>query len=216
MGTCKGDLMAVAVASRPPSKLFRGDRIHYRHSTPDYTVADSWRFAVTFVTHDDTDESGDLQTTLDLDNVVSEYATGVWEIDLDSSGATTPSTKAWQVGLYHWREYVEKSGGVDRVPIRQGTMELLKSYDETALASAGGDFRTWARVALVNVEAVLQSKASKDQLSYSIAGRSLQHYTPDELMVWRKELRSIVDREDELEAIENDSATSIGTYEVEF
>ena len=51
------------------------------------------------------------------------------------------------------------------------------------------DIRSFAERTLEVVEAVLEKKATKDQLSYSIAGRSITKYSFKELMDLRKQLR---------------------------
>ncbi len=205
------------IGTRPPLRLFQVDRLHYRTTTP-YTIALGFQLKVAFVTHAVTAESGDEQTILsDTGSVVSEVSgsAGTWDVDLDSSGATTPSTQAWQRGHYHWQEYVEKSSSGERHTLREGTLELRQSLQSGGLSS-GGDFRTWARIALVNIEAVIQAKATKDQRSYQIANRSLERYSTTELMEFRAHLQSLVDREDACEALRNDGALETGSYLVEF
>jgi hypothetical protein len=210
-------MSADPIGTRPPTRVFQTDRIHYRVAT-DYHAADGWALKVAFVTHDQAGISGTLQTILTTSNAVTEVAgsPGTWDVDLDSSGGTAPSTQAWQVGLYSWREWVEKAGAVDRINLRRGTMLLEQAYDSGALASTGKDLRSWARAALEAVEAVLIKKAAKDQLEYQIAGRQLQHYTHDEMLRFRAYLRSEVDREDRIEAIETMGHEDSGTILVEF
>jgi len=205
------------IGTRPPDSIFQADRMRYRFGDGTYPAADGWLPKVAFITSDDTSETGDVQTILTTADAISEVSgsEGVWEVDLDSSGAGSPSTQAWQVGFYHWQEWVEKAGSVDRVTLRVGTMLLLKSYGSGAL-SGGADFRSWARISLANVEAAIQGKATKDQLSYSIAGRSLQRYTFAEWLELRDRLQALVDREDDLEAMRNDDLDGVGISLVEF
>ncbi len=58
------------------------------------------------------------------------------------------------------------------------------SADTTAV-----DRRSYAAIALENIEAMLKGKATKDQTSYSLNGRALSRYSIDELTEWRAQLR---------------------------
>jgi len=202
------------ILTRPPVRVFQADRIHYRVATP-YLASDGWSFKVAFITNDQAAFTGTLQTILTPSNAVSEVSPGTWDVDLDSSDPAAPSTQAWQVGLYHWAEFVEKSGADDRVTLRRGTMLLEIAYGSGAVTSTGMDLRSWARISLENIEAVLQTKASRDQKQYQIAGRSLERYDFAELVQIRNWLRAEVDAEDALEAIAS-GQTDVGDVLVEF
>lgn len=54
----------------------------------------------------------------------------------------------------------------------------------------GQDFRSHAEKTLEKVEAVLEGRATTDQLSYSLNGRSLSRIPISELREWRQHLRS--------------------------
>lgn len=65
-------------------------------------------------------------------------------------------------------------------------------------AAAGiHDTRSWAQRTLEALEATLEGKATSDQLSISIQGRSISRMTPTELMDWRNRLRAEVRAEEQ-------------------
>ena len=66
---------------------------------------------------------------------------------------------------------------------------------------SGYDNRSHVKKVLDALEATLENKASQDQLSYSIAGRSLSRLSPTELIQWRDRYREEYNREVQAERI---------------
>lgn len=98
-------------------------------------------------------------------------------------------------GVYSYRSYVTKT--TERFPISSGSICI-----EPDFATMGPqDGRSWALRMLAAVESVLIGKASRDQQSYSIAGRSLTRFSPSELMEWRDKLKAEVAAEARAERI---------------
>ena len=65
-------------------------------------------------------------------------------------------------------------------------------------AAAGThDHRSWAQRTLEALEATIEGRATTDQLSVSINGRSISRLTPTELMDWRNRLRAEVRAEEQ-------------------
>lgn len=86
--------------------------------------------------------------------------------------------------------YVRKvTDGSDTFTVEEGSVTVLP---DLAADQAGVDRRGYAETALANIEAMLAGKASKDQTSYSLNGRALSRYSPDELREWRGSLRAEV------------------------
>ena len=56
--------------------------------------------------------------------------------------------------------------------------------------ASNADRRSHVKKVLDALEALLEGKASQDQLSYSIRGRSLSRMTPSELLEWRDKYKS--------------------------
>ena len=82
--------------------------------------------------------------------------------------------------------------------VDSGTFKVVKN-----LAADTSDPRTHARKVLDALEALIEGKASKDQQSYSIAGRSISRLSPGELLEWRDRYRVEVAAEARAEKIKN-------------
>lgn len=90
-------------------------------------------------------------------------------------------------GLYNYVLSVEDADS-NKATIASGTLTVLAD-------PANSDARTHAQRVLENIEAVIENRATKDQQSYSIAGRSLTRMSVDELIKWREHYRQEVSRE---------------------
>ena len=100
----------------------------------------------------------------------------------------SPSTYWWQVTVVKGEEWrVTDSGSMAIKP----HISLLDSYDG----------RSHVKQVLDALEATILGKAGRDQLSYSIAGRSLSRLSPAELLKWRDLYRAEYARELQQERI---------------
>jgi len=107
------------------------------------------------------------------------------------------TTAAYTAGDYTWAAIV--TAGSEAFEVDKGTFKLLPRYD----AAANVDDRSHARKMLDAIEATLQGKATKDQLAYTIGGRSLQRIPPLDLESWREKYRNEVAAEEADERIRN-------------
>lgn len=113
---------------------------------------------------------------------------------LDSNGnwefkSIASVTANWSPGKYNYVLYVSLAD--DQHTVKSGTVEIVQRAD----LAPEGDQRTWAEKALEAVEAVIEGKASRDQASYSIKGRSVSRYTFVDLMSLREELKRVIREE---------------------
>ena len=76
-----------------------------------------------------------------------------------------------------------------------------------ANTTGNADNRSHAKKVLDAIQAVLENRASQDQMSYSIAGRSLSRMTIDDLMRFRDRYRAEYNREIKLKRIKNKQDT---------
>lgn len=104
------------------------------------------------------------------------------------------TTVGFPAGRYFYRLRV--SDGTTVQTIEEGFSEV--AFDPAAPGTR--DTRTWARRTLEALEATIEGRATSDQLSMSIAGRSLSRLQPAELMDWRDRLREEVRAEDQAAA----------------
>lgn len=134
--------------------------------------------------------------TVKWTRALSDYLPATWtlsyalrglpgEIDITASDngddthlvSVVPSiTAAWKPGGYNWSAKV--TDGSDVYTVDMGTIEVLE--DLSAIAGSH-DGRTHAKKTLDALEAVIYYRASRSDLSYSIAGKSLQNMSHQEL-----------------------------------
>lgn len=133
-----------------------------------------------------------FNTTYDADDyTVYLKLRGGCDIDLTAGGSgethtfdvSASTTVDWIAGFYKYVIYAEKQSGsptvIDSYTIESGSVNLVNRADQL---TSGTDLRSFYKITLDNLQAVIQNKARKDQLSYSIAGRSLSKMTWEELL----------------------------------
>lgn len=116
-----------------------------------------------------------------------------FELVSDPSGnlhiltATATATSAWLAGVYDVS--LRAVSGDDVFEIESGHCTILA---DISAAPVGHDARNHAQRTLAAIEAVLESRASKDQESYSINGRSLSRTPIADLILLRKTYKAEV------------------------
>ena len=106
------------------------------------------------------------------------------------------ATAAYHPGDYDWQAVVDD--GTTRATVMRGRVRVLPDPLNTG---AGFDGRSHARRVLEALEAVIERRATSDQQSYAIGGRSLQKMRAEELIKFHAEYLSIVRAEDAAAAI---------------
>lgn len=159
-------------ATSEPARIAAGDRWRWeRRDLSDYP-ASTWTLTYALVS-----------STVRVQ--ITAAANGNWH-QVDVAAATTAGYTA---GTYRWQAYV--TSGTDRRMVGQGDIEILPNF---ATQSSGYDGRSHARTVLDAIEAVIEGRATKDQESYSIGGRSLQRTPIAELLrlrdVYRAEVKA--------------------------
>ena len=153
---------------------------------------------------------------------LSEYGTGfTLTYELTINGGGTPitltatlsgseylieiaaaTTAAYTAGDYSWSALITRDSDSERIRVSTGTLTVKP---DPAISTA--DPRSHARIALDAIEAVIEKRATKDQESYSIAGRSLSRMNITDLLTFRDRYRLDVKREEDAEKI----AKGLGT-----
>jgi len=111
------------------------------------------------------------------------------------------TTASYTKGDYTFQEYIT-NGSSQRVVVNTGFVTVKPNLDaDTA------DPRSHARVVFDALEAMLESRASIDQSSMSIAGRSLSRMTPEEIRDWYEFYRYKVNLEVKKDRISKGEAT---------
>lgn len=157
----------------PPNSFFAGDTVEWEASLSDYPSS-LWTLTYTFV-----NTAGKIEVTAGNDPTNTTYIVTLF----------ASVTAAYMPGTYTWvAKVVDKVTGLETHTVGVGTTTI-----EQDLSQVGAyDGRSWAEIALENVEAVIANRATKDQESYSIAGRSLSRTPMADLINLRKYLQAEV------------------------
>ena len=159
--------MTATIPLQEPDRLVIGDTAKWRVQEVDYPPA-TWTITYALV-------SPDAQ----IEITGTDNSDGTHLIT-----AAMATTAAWTAGSYFYQVYA--TSATERFMLREGYMEIVANFADQ---SAGFDARSHVKKTLDALEAVLLGKASKDQMGYSINGRSLQRMSPTELRTWRADYR---------------------------
>ena len=147
-----------------PRRITIGDTVTWDETLSDYPAGSSWVLSYSFTSPKAT--------------FASEHAAS------GDDHKITIDTTDLEVGKYDYAKKVTDGSSVF-------TLERGYVFVDPNLSADGSgvDRRAYCEIALENIEAVLAGKASKDQTSYSLNGRALSRYSPEELNTWRANLR---------------------------
>jgi hypothetical protein len=163
----------VEPATTEPSTLIAGDSIAWRRVLPDFPPAAGW--AVEYALRGP--EVADVAATVDGDGYLVEI--------------TAATSAGWDPGRYVLAGFATLSG--DRVTFYRGDLVVEPNPDTMA---AGHDARSYARRMLEAIEATLAKRATRDQMGYTIDGRSLSRMPVADLLAFRDRFRREVAAED--------------------
>jgi len=97
----------------------------------------------------------------------------------------TTDTSSYTKGEYNWVSYITRTSDSARIKISEGFTEIQDNY-----ATTTASVRSHAKKVLDAIEAVIENRATMDQSSMSIAGRSLSRLTIDELLTFRNRYKA--------------------------
>ena len=138
--------MTATIPSIEPEFITAGDTLKFTKSLPDY-VAPTWVLTYALVK-----DAVQIAITAS-DNGDDDHLVNV----------APATTAAWTTGVYSWNAYVTNT---DRYLIGSGFMEVKPDF---AALTSGYDARKHCKIVLDALEATIEGKATKDQLSYSIS-----------------------------------------------
>lgn len=151
-----------------PGQLTRGDRWMWKRTVmvPDYPVA-SYQLKYSFRTLNSAHHEIEITATenTDPDEYIIEVA--------------STTTSNYHVADYAYQEYIIRSSDSERIVYSTGIITVKHDFD-----SQNTDIRSHARKIYDSLEAMLENRATIDQMSMSIAGRSLSRMTPAEIREW--------------------------------
>ena len=155
--------MGYTIPEIEPEEIIAGDLITWKKSLSDYPASAGWTLKYSL-------RGGG--TTIDI----------IATVDGDDHLISIPkaTTAAWQAGTYRWQSYIEK--GAERYTLNFGTIIIKPSFEALA---ANYDTRSHVKKVLDALESIIAGKATADVAQYTIAGRSLTKFSPEELIKWR-------------------------------
>lgn len=152
--------MALEIPTGTPTSFVRGDTVKWHVNEGD-CPADTWTLTYYFV-----NEKG-RETVVAADN-----GDGRWLVTIAADVSDN-----FHRGEYHYQAKISAAGEVST--IERGSVEVVHDFEG---ADTGHDARSQDEIILESVRAVIQRRATKDQQSMSIGGRSLSRFTWDELL----------------------------------
>lgn len=152
------------------------------------------------------------RTDLGVDYPPSSYSlkysaraegTGTREIEITASGSGTDfvvevsktTTNGYTPGRYRWQAYITRTSDSERVMVASGMFEVKPNRDD-----ATTDPRSHARKVLDAIEAVIEKRATRDQMLYIVNGRQLQRMAIKDLLMFRDRYRAEVLAEERAES----------------
>lgn len=178
------------------------DSSNYPSTEPDTIIAgDRWAWKRTDIGTDYPPASYDLTYSARLE------ASGATEIGITASESgsdyivevAAATTAAYTVGVYHWQAYITRTADSERVTVDIGTFEVIADRD-----NATTDPRSHIKIVLDAIQAVIEGRATKDQESYSIQGRSLSRTSIEDLLMLRDRYQTLhLQEENEVKGTNN-------------
>lgn len=178
-----------------PTQFFAGDTVEW-----DKTLAAEYPSSAWVLTY------SLINTGTKIPITAAAAANGIdYEVRLLAS-----VTDTYIPGDYSWvAKVTDIATGLEIHTVGVGQMRVLINLDDVNTH----DGRSWATIALANVEAVIAKRATVDQEAYSIQGRSLSRTPLADLINLRKYLQAEVQTE---EALLNPDAPSQKRAQVRF
>ena len=143
-----------------PTEITAGDSLAWTETESEYPAGDGWVVHYVLV-------NASSRITF---NSVADGDKHSFVIDMATTGA-------WKAGDYTYQRYV--TDGSERITLTNGTVEIKPDF------TTASDHRSHAKKVLDAIEAVIENRATLDQESYSIAGRSLTRMNVEELLKFR-------------------------------
>jgi len=168
-----------------PTVIVGGDRLAWKRTTlsSDYPAADyELQYSARL------ENSGSTQIAITATSSGNDY---IVEVGRSVTGL-------YAVGVYHWQAYIVRNSDSERITIDKGSWKV-----EPNRVTTNTDPRGHVKKVLDAIEATIEGRASKDQESYSIQGRSLGRTPIADLILLRDRYKAEYVRETRNERIAN-------------
>lgn len=172
------------------------DSANYPDIEPDFLFAgDRWAWKKTNLTDYGAGYTLSYELTLETGaapNTITATLSGT-EYLIEVSQATTAGYTA---GDYRWVALITRDSDSERLQIGYGTLTIKANP-----ATSSADARSHAKIGYDAVCAVLENRATKDQMGYSINGRSLERTPLKDLIGLKAHFAREVQTEEKAEKI---------------
>jgi hypothetical protein len=174
--------------TREPTSLQAGDRWAWKRTdlVSDYP---SSAYSLSYIAR--------REITGERIAISSTGSTEAYTVEVSSN-----TTSDYQPGRYHWVAYITQTSDSARIEVDKGVFDVAPNR-----STDNADPRSFAQIALDNIEAYLKDPTNLAAASYSIAGRSLSRWNREDLLREREVLKGEVVRERRAEQI----AKGLGT-----
>jgi hypothetical protein len=154
-----------AIPTKEPEAITAGDTVKWNISLPDYPASDSWQ----------------LSYYLRVPNKPPISLTSEITASGDVFAVVVPAatSEVWAPGSYKWAAFVTKGG--ERYQVGTGVMLIKPNLATTTPI----DDRSHVQKVYEALCAVIENRATADDQSYTIGGRSLTRMNIDELERWK-------------------------------
>lgn len=169
--------MAIEVPTVWPSSITAGNTVKFTVENSDFPPS-TWTLTYTLVS-----------SAASYDVTATDNGDGSHLFSANSSVTTT-----WAEG--HYSFFISASDGADRYTVAQGSIDVLPNPESGAY-----DPRSHAKKVLDSLDALLEGKATKDQESYSINGRSISRMSIEDLIMWRDRYKALYAQEQQAERV---------------
>jgi len=185
--------------TQEPDRLVTGDRFAWQRPdlVSDYPLAD---YTMTYHFSQDSGGGGTHHFTLSSTEADNNYY-----FEKPSSETTSLVAGDWK-----WQLYAIRTSDSQRITIDYGITKFSLGELDT-----NNDLRTHAKKVLDAIEAVIEGRATIDQSSFSLGGRSLSRMSVDELMTFRDRYHAEYLKEVKLARIRNKQGSG-NTIKVNF
>lgn len=185
--------------TQEPDLLVTGDRFAWQRPdlVSNYPLAD---YTMTYHFSQDSGGGGTHHFTLSSTEADNNYY-----FEKPSSETTSLVAGDWK-----WQLYAIRTSDSQRITIDYGITKFSLGELDT-----NNDLRTHAKKVLDAIEAVIEGRATIDQSSFSLGGRSLSRMSVDELMTFRDRYKAEYLKEVKLARIRNKQGSG-NTIKVNF
>jgi|MDTB01.3.fsa_nt_gb hypothetical protein len=190
------------------------DSVNYPTSEPDILfLGDQWNWTRHDLATDYPVASYSLTYNARLLNEQGTTSFAITASEINSSyviSVSSSTTLSYTAGDYSWSAFITKTSDSNRISVDEGFFTVKKDK-----ATDSGDYRSHSRIVLQALEDTIQNKANIDQMSMTIAGRSLSRMSAQEIRDWRSHYKSLVLAEEKRARIERGRASG-STIKVKF